>query len=128
MATDTAKFVITGEFHSGEMLKQIEASLGALKSKVGAAGKAAGKELSSKMSEETRKGTKAAASKAAPDPKPYRETQGELVKINADLFTAVRRVVLWGAASRVVFEGMQKIRGAVTDIITLNKTLTDIVR
>lgn len=127
MAEDTARFVITGVFDSQSLLASIDAAMKTARKRIEAELGQVGKNLSQEMT--------AGLSTATRKVKPPKETENStgrirdnLTKINADLFIAIKRVVLWGAASRLVFQTFEKLRASISDIVELNKVVTDIAK
>lgn len=135
--TDTARFVITGEFRSADMIAQAEASIGQLSkmiskklgkvgTEVSAAVNGGIKEGTGKATKDMAKNMKGVKNSAAGVGNEQDKISGKMDKINADIFTAVKRVVLWGAASRVVYQTFGQIQDSIKDVIELNRILVNI--
>jgi len=136
-SSDTARFVITGEFRSGEMIKQFEASIGQMSKMASAKLGKVGKEVSASVESGMVKGAEAAGGKMAKGMQKVKtEAKGagkniddmgnKMDKVNADIFTAVKRVLLWGTASRLIYNTYGKIADAVKDVVELNRILVNI--
>ena len=117
---DNAKFVITGEFDPSRMIQKINATMNSVK-KVIQEGSA---EAAKKANQELGK-IKTPKPKAG-DQEAYKNINKSIKTFNTDIGTAIRRVVLWGAASRLVFESINKIKDATQDVIKLNEILVNI--
>lgn len=133
----TAAFVITGRFESGSLLQQIAAAMDQaekiIKQRLGSVGKELGVSLKENLKEPTKdleqqlkpgRATKELSAYHSVLEKIY----GKQTRINADIFTAIRRVVLWGAATRVIFDSMSQVQRTFKDIVDLNRALTDIAK
>jgi len=137
MASDTARFVITGVFDPTQMMRGIDAALSQMEAKLGGRVAALGKSISNSTSaamsktagdatKQANKNLGEAANKAREVAKGVNGANAGVKEFNSDIFTAIRRVVLWGAASRLVFNTIQGIGDALKNTIALNKTLVDI--
>lgn len=132
--TDTAQFVITGVFDPTAMLsginsafKKAETTMNSRLNNMSAnANKQFGKVFSASGAgaannamAQLGKGSKNASTHT-------KAVQASLGEIKADLFVAAKRVLLWGAASRLVFQTFNQISSALKDIIQLNQILVNI--
>jgi len=133
MAQDTAQFKITGVFDSETLINSVNATFGRVRKIVETEmGKAAGAintqvggalNASTKEAAKNIKGVDTPGGNAPPG---IKKTKNEMSKINADLLIAAKRVILWGAASRLVYDSIQRIQDSFKNIIELNRILVNI--
>lgn len=134
MSQDSARFVVTGEFDAGTFLSSVEAAMKLAEAKITSSLGSAATNVNSALGGNLRSMALQAGnaaltgmSNAANDTnKGLAKTSDSLIKINADLFTAARRALLWGTASRVTFGSIQKIQESTKDIVELNKAIVNI--
>jgi len=129
-------FVVTGIFNATTMIAQVNAALARIDTSLTTSFARIGTNINSAINQ----GTGAAVSNVSgigtamqrvgqgsgTVNRNLANTNKEVNAINSGILTAVKRVVLWGAASRLVFNSFQKINDSIQDTIRLNKLLVDI--
>lgn len=137
----TASFVVSGSFNATQLLSQVNSALTQMESMVTARLGKMGTAMSTTLGARAAGGLAAAgATTGVPTPKTSSstasntgkiaantaKTRDNMTVIKADLFIAMKRVLLWGVASRLVFDTFQKVKDSLSDIVQLNKTLVNI--